>query len=394
MRLNVVRFQVFLLLTLLMAVPVQAQFPFSKKKAPAANENPALSERAGPWLIMCSSFVGEDGMQQARRLTQELRQQHGLKAYIYSHKFDFSKSVAGMGRGWEVVQTPGNGKKLRPIQMETQSKSKFEEIAVLVGDFDSIDDPKAQRTLEKIKSLQPASLNGVETSTDEAGPAGDRLLALRMSANANGQQSGPFRYSFLMPNPMIPEEHFAARKVDDYTVKFNKRFEFSLLKNPSVYTVKVATFTGASTMKPNEMEKRKEEDNWLKRKRKGKSTSRLMEGAKKATLLTRDLRNKGFEAYEFHDRYESVVCIGGFDWAVQRDSSGVEHKNPEMVALMRKFQGTQVPGQSMTVKPAFRPSTALAKAGISCDAWPVEYLIPKAPVQSTATRFLSGFGKK
>jgi hypothetical protein len=45
MKLNVLHFQVFLLLTLLMAVPVQAQFPFSKKKAPAANENPALSER-------------------------------------------------------------------------------------------------------------------------------------------------------------------------------------------------------------------------------------------------------------------------------------------------------------------------------------------------------------
>ena len=47
-----------------------------------------LNERCGPWLIMCASFSGDAGERKAENLAEELRRKHGMKAYVYRHKFD------------------------------------------------------------------------------------------------------------------------------------------------------------------------------------------------------------------------------------------------------------------------------------------------------------------
>ena len=44
-----------------------------------------LTQNAGPWLIMCASFDGEDGRQQAINLANELRTKHSFKAVSYTH---------------------------------------------------------------------------------------------------------------------------------------------------------------------------------------------------------------------------------------------------------------------------------------------------------------------
>ena len=45
----------------------------------------------------------------------------------------------------------------------------------------------------------------------------------------------------------------------------------------------------------------------------GRMKSRLTQAAEKAHSLTVALRERGVEAYEFHDRHESIVTVGGFD---------------------------------------------------------------------------------
>ena len=46
-----------------------------------------------------------------------------------------------------------------PVRRRYQRGDQVRELAVLVGDFTSIDDPDAQQTLGRIKTLQPDALN-------------------------------------------------------------------------------------------------------------------------------------------------------------------------------------------------------------------------------------------
>ena len=55
--------------------------------------------------------------------------------------------------------------------------------------------------------------------------------------------------------------------------------------------------------------------------------SKLVEAAKKAHVLTVEFRKLGVEAYEFHDRCESYVCIGSFDWVAREDSGSANSES-------------------------------------------------------------------
>ncbi len=372
-------------------MPVQAQlFPFGKSKT--VEDRPLeLSERAGPWLIMVTSFTGDEGRQQAIRLAEELRSEFRLEAYIYEHQFDFNKETQGMG--WEVVTMRDDQKTIRPVQMKSLVESRFDEIAVLVGDFASVDDPKAQRTLEKIKTVRPQSLANfdVREAVVGNGLAGERLRAWRsgftslMSADPDEQKLAPLRSAFLLANPMLPDEYFAAHKTDQFVINLNSNQKHSLLENPGVYSVKVASFAGETTMDLAEMEQIKNEDNRRMRGRQSLTSSKLVDAAKKATVLTAELRRQGYEAFEFHDRHESYVCVGAFDWLTQEDELGVKRNNPEIEKTILHFKGESVyvPGKEGATK-TFPLPVKLTNLGITCDAQPLPVLIPKKNQARTA----------
>ena len=88
----------------LFVIDAQAQFGRNSQQIqqtqtvarPTRNAVPELDERAGPWLIMCASFVGEDAEAQSQNLIRELAQ-NGLNAYQYRHRFDYSQSIRGLG---------------------------------------------------------------------------------------------------------------------------------------------------------------------------------------------------------------------------------------------------------------------------------------------------------
>lgn len=371
------------------------KLPFGKSKTEAQRQaSTQLTERAGPWLIMCASFVGEDGRQQARRLAEELQNEHRMTAYVYSHKFDFSAAVAGQGRGWEVFDLAGE-KKLRPKRMKPAGESRFEETAVLVGDFSSVDDSSAQKLLAKIKTVWPetmANYDAREVDTDTT----SRLRAWRdnywklKGDNPKDRLKGPMKAAFMMPNPLLPDAYFDARKFDHAILKWkiNKDAKFSLLKNKNMYTVKIASFSGDSTMELEQIERTRAQESWMKKNNKSLTESKLINAAKKATVLTDYLRKKGIEAYEFHDRYESYVCVGGYDWLVKYNDRGMKENHPEMVDTINMFKGTaaNLPGRPGAIRSYTLPAN-LAKAGISCDLQPLPVLVPKAPEHSASRLF-------
>lgn len=364
---------------------------FGKARPDTSIQSMQLTQRAGPWLIMCASFSGEDGRQQAYRLAKELRVENRLEAYVYSHQFNFSEEVSSKGLGWEVVDLGGEEKRLRPKQMRPAGEAQFEEVAVLVGNFSSLEDSKAQRTLEQIKKLKPESILHYDMEAAAAGStlAGARLRAWRdfatsRSENPNERTKGPLKAAFIMPNPLLPDEYFEARKVDVTVLKWEaNQQKHSLLNNRGNYTVKIASFGGDSTFELEAIEKTKAEDAWRKKSRKSRSDSKLFEAAKKATVLTAHLRKKGIEAYEFHDRHESYVCVGSFEWLTKTDQNGVKQNNPAVVDTIMKYKGTMValPGRPSAMR-SFPLPDKLVRAGIACDVQPLPVLVPKRPART------------
>lgn len=104
-----------------------------------------LAESDGPWLVLATTFRGEGARDDARRLVQELRGSHKLKAYTHEKSFDFTGNQRGLG-----LNPDGSPKKMRFAKAE-----QVIEVAVLVGDFASFDDPRGQKMLGKIKNMQP-----------------------------------------------------------------------------------------------------------------------------------------------------------------------------------------------------------------------------------------------
>ena len=63
--------------------------------------------------------------------------------------------------------------------------------------------------------------------------------------------------------------------------------------------------------------------------------------------LTVALRTRGVEAYEFHDRHESIVTVGSFDSVGQPRVDGKTEINPAVHQVMAMYGATRqpIPGQ-------------------------------------------------
>ena len=136
------------------------------------------------------------------------------------------------------------------------------------------------------------------------------------------------RRAFFTRNPLLPREYFVPKGVDEFVVKMNQGVEHSLLACPGHYTVQIATFRGKTILQTGR-EQPKEEGGigWMWGKNKGEP---LVEAAENAHLLTETLRKKGYEAYEFHDRDESIVTIGSFEHVGERLPNGQLAPSPDV----------------------------------------------------------------
>ena len=292
-----------------------------------------LSIEQGPWLVMATSYSGEAGEAEARELVLELRSKYNLPAYYYGMTFQMEESNPGRG-----IDNYG-----QRIRRRYQRGDEILQHAVLVGNFPSLGDPAAQEMLQKIKYLSPASL-----TTDENKPTSQSLAVVRKFHNllhkkaGTSSEKGPLGHAFMTRNPLLPKEYFVPQGVDEEVAKWNRGVEYSLMNCRGNYSMRVATFKGHSSLKAAN-----QKNPSIKSE---KASTALHVAAQNAHFLTTALRKKGWEAYEFHDRYESYVAIGSFQDGTLLPNGQIVLKHPDVQTIINTF-GARTP-QNIFNRPA------------------------------------------
>jgi hypothetical protein len=332
------------------------------------NEMYPLADTNGPWMIMAATFSGDGAAEQARKLIYELRKEYKLPAYSYQKKFEYSKPVEGKG-----LTPKGEAPKMRYRRDED-----IVEIAVLVGDFPSFDDPEAQKVLRRLKYATPKTLE-VDPDKSRQALASYRNLQKKarqalFAKNDPNAGKGPMANAFVVTNPILPPEYFVPKGVDKLILEMNSGVPHSLLDCPGAYTVKVATFTGHAVI----LDKKRQEA--IERGEMPKSY--LEEAAKNAHLLTEALRKKGWEAYEYHDRNSSIVTVGSFTTVGSKRADGKIEINPQIHKIMKTF------GAETKLEPGKPAQVGEPKklAGIPFDVQPVPVEVPKMGISNIYER--------
>jgi hypothetical protein len=335
------------------APPWNALLPFKRVEA-NPQKTYTLHEENGPWLILAASFQGDGAEQHANELVLELRDRYKLNAYAHRQVYDFTKPVRGL-----TINKYGEWAKMRYA-----NASKFEAIAVLVGDFPSVDDPHLERTLDKLKFARPACLDLEKRDWSAQGFATLRAWYRRVNRDSSKHNKGPMGNAFVTRNPLLPESYFAPNGVDDFVLGLNRGVKYGLLDNPGKYTVKVATFRGNDTINQREI---------AELEATGRVTNKLEIAADNAHRLTVALREKGVEAYEFHDRHESIVTVGSFETEGTPLANGTIDINPAILQIMKSYGASRepIPGQQLL---GLRPRTL---AGIPFDIQPLPMKVPR-----------------
>jgi hypothetical protein len=266
--------------------------------------------------------------------------------------------------------------------MKHMKASEFEEIAVLVGNYPTVDDPQAQKDLDEVKHANPKCLDIYSENGNKSTQRfiGIRELQRRLNPDREEREKGPMRKAFVVRNPLVPKEYFVSSGLDSLVLEMNKHVEHSLLDCPGTYTVKVASFRGETVFAGEQVEKENSRWNPLKRK---SENSKLAEAADRAHRLTEALRKRGVEAYEFHDRFESIVTIGSFDEVGTPRADGKTEINPAIYHIMQSYgaertqNGRFVSETSAQIGAGLRPRTL---EGISFDVQPVPVKVPRRSV--------------
>ena len=359
------------------ATPVAAQGWLPASWFSAAEVDPQamhpLAERDGPWLVLATTFRGEDAREDAKKLVHELRSRHKLRAYTHEKAFDYTGEQRGIG-----LNPDGT-----PKRMRYANAAEVIEVAVLVGEFASFEDPRGQKALQQVKQLRPEALGG--------GHSKSRLLADFIQANrqhaATAAEKPPMHAAMLIPNPLLPADYFARHEVDDFVIAMNADVSHGLLDCPGRYTVRVATFTGAGTFDTaaeepeapsgfvdvNRFLAALKGSGWRDPQVRGvEQESRLVEAAARAHRLTEALRRAGWQAWEFHDRDSSIVCVGSFDQVALPGEDGRAVPHPEIARIAAGLG----PDQAALARGQIMPRSF---DGIMLDMQPKPIDVPRRP---------------
>jgi hypothetical protein len=307
------------------ATPWDSLVPFRKTNVDPNNMYP-VADSNGPYMIMATTFQGDNARQQARQLVYELRSRYRLPAYTYEKAFDFTKPERGIG-----FNPDGTPKKMRYQQAQV-----IKEVAVLVGDYDTVDDPTAQKVLKKIKEMEPDCMKSDQAKKTQSLSAIRQLEKSLLPASATSEpiKKGPLARAFVATNPLLPREYFANRGVDKFVLELNKDAQYSLLDCPGKYTICIATFSGAAVINQKDVAAIEKKEKQL--------PDRLVDAALKAHKLTEWLRSNPFagqqwEAYEFHDRDKSIVCVGAFNSVGSTRPDGTLDLDPRVQQVLNSF---------------------------------------------------------
>ncbi|MCL2346643.1 MAG: hypothetical protein FWC50_00125 [Planctomycetaceae bacterium] len=335
-----------------------------------------LDETSGPWMIYVRSYEGENAKEDAKTLALELRKRYKMKAYIHERTDDLTKGVQyNLVTAEDYAIAQGNIQDL-PVKKRTKrllhgniSKG----YAVLVGDFQSIDDKDINETLEQIKTSRPECVIA-QLKRESEGKKADKgafITAVRIIQRTQDNNNvSPLAWAFKCTNPLLPEEYFNSKYVDSYIEALNSDTDYSLLRCPGKYTMQVAEFFGNTTMMQDQVKKLEEDETKLH------EDGKLVEAAKKAEKLCHALRLKGYEAYSFHSATNSIVAVGSFDSLGTTDPAGVTHFSPEVRRIFERFSVDQ----AKTNASSYGPGAIVTQTfvGIELMPQPIPIEVPKS----------------
>lgn len=257
-----------------------------------------LHEVHGPHMVLVTTlrdvkFAAAGGMsaeEAADEIVYQLRR-IGIPAYVYQQ----DEQLADGGR---YIARQGG-------------------IAIVAGNFSSPDHRHAQIVLNYIQNkFRPSLIDEKDSGAIVAQQVADK----------------PFKQAFIIANPLRKDVGSA---LDSELVKINSRNgDVSLLKNKGTYSVKVATFSGKSSVV---------QVSGRKTKNSAKSLALFDESdesARDAWELATALREatkygykKNYEAWVFHDERKSYVTVGSFD----------SPDDPQVRQLVEEFRAKSKP---------------------------------------------------
>jgi hypothetical protein len=331
-----------------------------------------LTEEHGPWMIVAASFSGEGAEKQASELVLELRKRYKLPAYSYQGKFEPGEAQ-GLVR-YDKYGQPMKYSYLKYKDEKDKEKARCPEVmefAVLVGNFQANDDEDIQKALKKVKFAAPQCLDVKDGKKTHQSLVGWRLVQKQINEalGTDQKEMGPMSHAFISTNPILPPEYFNQKNgVDELVLALNKDVPFDLLDCQGKYTVQVATFRGHVVIKQEEIRAIENGEKEMK--------SALATAAEKADKLCRALREKGYEAYQFHDRNASIVTVGSFDSVGTPRQDGKIEIDPRIHKIMNVFGG-----ESITLPGKAVPTTKLQTlVGIPFDIQAIPVQVPKRSI--------------
>ncbi|MFN3190647.1 MAG: hypothetical protein ACE361_09005 [Aureliella sp.] len=350
---------------------------FRKKREPTIV---ALQAEHGPWLILAATFEGDNAKTKAETLSLELQKLLNQPAFVMQRKKE-GASVLGQG---QRVRTLRNGEQKKfEVRKKYANSIDGDSYAVLVGEFSSTDDPQIERVLNQVHASQPQSLGG---SAEESEETTNWLIQKYRSGIWNRtdrnrkKAKGPLGAAFTTRNPLLPSDFFQT-PIDDFIISLNKQVEHSLLDCPGRFTVRVASFYG----------------NGATQIMKGKAighqeiSSALELAAMQANKLALELRKKGVEAYQFHNRTGSFVTIGSFEALGKEDASGVFQYNPAMVAIMKEHCGYRTVNERNALTGAIQSRELVNSLGnVPFDIQGAPMAVPRKQTNKLYSRHLLG----
>ena len=168
------------------------------------------------------------------------------------------------------------------------------------------------------------------------------------------------------------------RGIDPFVLDMNREVKHSLLDNPGQYTVRVASFQGESYFQGEGREESDRSPSLIPVFRRAARPNKLEVAADNAHRLTEALRKRGVEAYEFHDRFESIVTVGSFESVGTQLPDGRLDLRPEVYKIMQTYGAERSDCRSRG-----KPCKPRTLDGIRFDVQPMPVKVPRRSLAST-----------
>lgn len=341
------------------AAPPSLMRLFGKAKPIDEADSFILTEEDGPWLLLATTFVGEDAKSRAQRTAIEIRSELRLPAFIYKEEFNFTGTTAR-------DNTTGRATRYA-------NPHQYQAYAVLVGEYDSVENKSIDDDLVRLKS---ADLEVFRDPTDVAAEYNTKTPSSMIKAfseqlfkTRKGRGRNPMAAAFVTRNPLLPESFFQQPQVDSFVKQLNEGTKFSLLDADGKFTVVVRTFNACGTLIGA-----KNQDEFTP------SEERMAKFARQADKMVQELRKQGEEAYQYHDRDRSVVTIGSFETLGQELPGGGFQYEPEIRRLMQQYSALNASRAKRV--PGRQGVAANHVAMIPFDVQPTPIAIPKVSKRS------------